>query len=536
MSEQRTPTPPGAPPASETDDLARSARRGALFIPIAKGWFLIAGMLLQILLPRALGSMALFGVWTLVQSWLSPIGNVINTATIQAVAHFAAAGGDAVERAKRTALKMNALTGCAVAALLFLGAPLIAWFEHDPELVPYLRVGSILILAYSFYSVFVGSVNGARLFHKQAALDIAFSATRVGLMLGLAAATKAVMPALSGWVLTGVLMLGVSVLVAGPPRKTPGDELPVATMRLYIGWLVPFLVALNVLIFLDGWWLKRLYTEALASATRLGPAEIKSTVDAVVGAYGAAQTIARLPYQLIVAVAFVVFPVLSAPAVQADPERTRSYITATLRYSLVASIAMVAAMGVRPEATLRLLYKPEYVTGTPALSVLLAAYACFSLFSIVGTITNSLGRTIQTALLGLSTVLFTCGSVYLAIQRALAAGQQPLRAAALGLLVGMAVGLGLSLIYLWSAFRATLPPLSILRVGLGLAVALALGRVWPQVGTPGLLGGKVGTVLCAGLAGLVFLLVQFVTRELSLRELLMVRRGRPKLDGSPQVG
>lgn len=539
MTPQRqAPAPSAAPP----DDLARSARRGALFIPLAKLWFLIAGLLMQILLPRALGSSALFGVWTLVLGWLSTVNNVVITATIQTVAHYAAAGGEAVERAKRTALKMNALVGGGAAALFFLGAPLIARFEHDGELTVHLRLGAGVILAYSFYAVFVGAANGARQFHKQAGLDMAFSATRVALVLGLARLTHATLPAVGGFVLAAAFILVVAVLVVGLPRPTPGtgpgnEDVPVATMRRYMSWLVLYLAATNVLMFVDGWWLKRLCTEAaMASAlAQLGEAEVKRTVDALIGVYGAAQTVARLPYQLIVAVAFIVFPLLSTLALSADRERTRSYITATLRYSLVASIAMVAAMGVRPQATLRLLYPAEYATGAPALAVLLAAYACFSLLSIVGTITNSLGRTIQTAALGLVTVLLTCGSVYLSILRALEAGQQPLRAAAIGLLIGMAAGLGLSLAYLWAAFRATLPPLSILRVGLGLAVALGLGRLWPEAGTPGLLGSKLGTILCAGLAGLLFLGVQFATRELSLSELLLVRRGRRELDGAPQV-
>lgn len=528
-----------APAAAAPDDLARAARRGALFIPLAKLWFLIAGLLMQILLPRALGSSALFGVWTLVLGWLSTVNNVVITATIQTVAHYAAAGGEAVERAKRTALKMNALVGGGAAALFFLGAPLIARFEHDSELTVHLRLGAGVILAYSFYAVFVGAANGARQFHKQAGLDMAFSATRVALVLGFARLTHATLPAVGGFVLAAAFILVVAVLVVGLPRATPGpgEDVPVATMRRYMSWLVLYLAATNVLMFVDGWWLKRLCTEAAMASTlaQLGEAEVKRTVDALIGVYGAAQTVARLPYQLIVAVAFIVFPLLSTLALQADRERTRSYITATLRYSLVASIAMVAAMGVRPQATLRLLYPAEYATGAPALAVLLAAYACFSLLSIVGTITNSLGRTIQTAALGLATVLLTCGSVYLSILRALAADQQPLRAAAIGLLIGMAAGLALSLIYLWSAFRATLPPLSILRVGLGLGLALGLGRLWPEAGTPGLLGSKLGTILCAGLAGLLFLLVQFATRELSLSELLMVRRGRRELDGAPQV-
>jgi hypothetical protein len=152
---------------------------------------------------------------------------------------------------------------------------------------------------------------------------------------------------------------------------------------------------------------------------------------------------------------------------------------------------------------------------------------CFSLLCIVGTITTSLGRALPTALLGLLTAALTCGAVYLSIQKGLATGDQPLRAAALGLLVGMGGGLALNLAYLWRCLQVTIPPLSLLRASVGFAVVVALGRVWPEPGTPGLLGSKLGTILCATLASLLYVGVLMLLRELSLRELMLLRRDRP---------
>ena len=88
MSERTAPsvTPSSSndsPAPAPTDDLGQSARRGAVFIPLAKLSFLVSALLLQLLLPRALGSSALYGVWTLVSSWLSTFNNVMITATIQ---------------------------------------------------------------------------------------------------------------------------------------------------------------------------------------------------------------------------------------------------------------------------------------------------------------------------------------------------------------------------------------------------------------------------------------------------------------------
>jgi O-antigen/teichoic acid export membrane protein len=522
---------PGA--AAGGDDLGAAARRGLIYIPMAKAWFLVAGLLMQILLPRVLGSSALFGMWTLVLAWLSTPNNVMVTATIQAVSHFAATG--AVEASKRAALRMNLLVGGGTALGFFLVAPLIAGFEHDEALVPHLRLASAIVLFYSFYAVFVGAANGSRQFHKQAGLDMTFATLRVGLVLLAAALWHATLPAVGGFVLAAAIILVLSATWVGLPKVKEGEgAVPVSKMIGYIGWLIVYLSAINVLMFLDGWWLKRLLTEAEIAC---GTADVKHTVDALVGVYGAAQTVARLPYQLILAGAFVIFPLLSVPAVQSDRERAQRYITATLRYSLIIMLGMVVALGTRPEATLRLLYPAEYSTGAAALSILLVSYACFSLLTIIGTITNSLGHTVYTAAIGAATALGTTLAVYLSIRGGLFAGEaaghiaeQPLRSAALGLLFGMGGGLIVNLIYLYARLRATLPLPTLLRVAAALAVSFGLFRFWPAAGSRGLFGSKLGTLLSSGLSLAVYLGVLFVLGELSVKELLALRRQRPQGD------
>lgn len=506
-----------SPPAKE--NLGASARRGLLFISAAKLWFMVAGLLMQLLLPRALGSAALFGVWTLVLSWVSALNNVMITATIQGVSHFAAAGPPAVEEAKRTALRMQALVGVGAALLFFLCAPLIADFEHDPELAPQLRLASAVVLCYSFYAVFVGAANGARQFHKQAGLDMTFSTLRVGLVIGAAWVFHGTMAAISGFATAAALITVASILLVGLPRNLGGEPVPLGKMLRFSAWLVLYLGATNVLLFLDGWWLKRLCAESMATLP-----DAKRAVDAMVGVYGAAQTVARLPYQLCLAGTFVVFPLMSAAALQANAAETRRYVASTLRYALIAAAALVVALASRPDATMRLLYPAEYATGAPALQVLLLAYLGFSLFAIAGTVLNGVGRTVPTTIIGLCTVLVTTLAVYARIRAGLAAGEQPLRPAAQGLALGVGLGLLASLGYIYYAFRATFSPLTLLRVGAACGAALLLGRFWPAAGSPGLLGSKVGTLLSASLAGLVYLAVLAGTGELSLRELRSLRR------------
>ena len=134
----------------------------------------------------------------------------------------------------------------------------------------------------------------------------------------------------------------------------------------------------------------------------------------------------------------------------------------------------------------------------------------------------------QTAVLGLVTLGLTALSVYLSISHALQLGEQPLRAAALGLLVGMGGGLLVGLVYLWQTLQSSLPILTLLRTGFALGIVMLLGRFWPVAGSVGLLGSKVGTILCAALAGIVYLMVLLLSGELSVKELALLRRERPQ--------
>ena len=91
------------PPASR----AVGAGRGLLYITAAKIWFMVGGSAIGFVLPYVLASKVKYGEWGSILAWVSPINNVMVTATIQAVAKFATEGPEYVEGVKRAALKLQ---------------------------------------------------------------------------------------------------------------------------------------------------------------------------------------------------------------------------------------------------------------------------------------------------------------------------------------------------------------------------------------------------------------------------------------------
>jgi hypothetical protein len=59
------------------------------------------------------------------------------------------------------------------------------------------------------------------------------------------------------------------------------------------------------------------------------------TAATVAGNYEALRTFAILPYQALLVVTFVIFPLVSRATFAADREATRAYVSQTMRYALI---------------------------------------------------------------------------------------------------------------------------------------------------------------------------------------------------------
>ena len=80
---------------------------------------------------------------------------------------------------------------------------------------------------------------------------------------------------------------------------------------------------------------------------------------AVAGNYEALRTFALLPYQTLLVVTFVIFPLVSRATFAADREATRAYVTQTMRYALILAGLMGIVLAARPAALFGVIYKPE---------------------------------------------------------------------------------------------------------------------------------------------------------------------------------
>jgi len=477
-------------------DRAVEAGRGALFIGFAKSFFMVAGFLQRVLLARVI-SPAEYGAFSVVNNAISTVNNTMVQGTIQSVSKFTAEDDARAGAVQRAGLKMQAVLGLLIAGIFVLAAPLIAHFVKAPEHVSLFRLAAAIPLVYAFYAVYVGTANGLRKFHFQAGFDVGFSTAKTILLLAGALVGRMVGQSVAGAFVGFIAAALVILLVASRKIGMRAGQQPFPAMRLvtFMGGALLYTLLINLALNYDLILLRRFAGMAVPGA----PA------DALAGAYEAVRNLALLPYQALLVVTFVIFPLVSRATFAADKEATAAYVRQTLRYALILGVALAVTLSARPAALLAILYPKAFGVGAQALPILAMGIVALALLSIAGSIVMASGR--PDIAVALVTLTLAVGS---ALAFILVPGSDPgaamLSAAALATALGMVAGLVAALVYLWRRFSAMPPLLSILRVGAAAVLATALGRVMPGQ-------GKLAGLAATAAAGIAFAVALMGLRE-----------------------
>jgi len=518
-----------------SDAKATGAGRGVLYIAFAKFYFMVAGLFVQIRLPGILSRSA-FGSYSLVAGIASFINNVVVTGTIQTVSKFAAQEPDKARAVQAAGLRMHVRVGLPIAIGFVALSPVVSEYVLlDGSKTAPLMLAGLIVGGYSFYAVFVGTANGLRQFNKQAGLDVTFATLRAAGLIGMATAGLGVIGVIGGWVAAVAVILCAAVVWIGLPKAT--EKLPVRPLIRYFLGVALYLTLFNALLFVDSILIKRFTTiyfddHAAQLATSLdiipwakrvsGYHPDPSVLADVQNAYYAAvQNLARLSYQAIIAATFVVFPLVSKSTFADDKETTRGYIRVTSRYSLIFAMAISVVMAANPADVLGLVYAADYVElGATALVPLSLGTVAFCVLAINGTILNGAGLTRPA--IGVAAVTLAVAFIgnWIAIPLAAPYGRT-LEVAASVSGGAMVIGAIASGELLRRRLGAFIPWLSVARIGIATAAALAAGRVIP-------LHGKLMTLVEAVAVGGVFLVVLVATKELGKRDLDAIKAVRAK--------
>ena len=446
-----------APPTKSNS----SVGRGVLYLSMAKIYFMGTGFLLVVFLPKLFEKLSgdltgeLYGRYRVVIGLINLLNMILIGGTIQAVSKFISEREERAHAVKWQTIKIQTVIGGGLSLGLFLGADLIATHLYgQPALAIYLRFASPIVLLYSYYAVIIGSLNGLKRFSHQALMDVLFATGKVGLTIAFVVAGFAISGAIGGFLVTAAVMLTVSSLVLG--RLKRGETFPWRAIWRFEWKTLFFAFFLNGLLQVD-----------LQLLMALAPPSL-GTPESQTGVYGLALQLGQLPYVATIAVAFVVFPLISRATFEADASRTRQYISATNRYVFLFLAGLVATFASEAAGIMSLPFFPQvYASGSQMFAVLSVGYLFFAMVVVSANIFTGSGRPVTSALLFAGMLAVSVLLNVLLIPRY---GGMGAAAASSG---AMVVGFIAAAILSCRRFQTFLAPLSFLR-GAGAAVLVGL--------------------------------------------------------------
>ena len=482
----------------------------------AKGYFILTSYAVQLLLPRIFGEAKEFGLYSATMSGVAILTNVLIVATMQSVSKFTSEDESRAEVALRQGLRIQALVGGVLALTLFVLAPALARVVLDGQLTPLLRVASVVVFAYSLYAAAVGSLNGRHLFAKQARLDLAFSTLRTTGILGGAALGLGAIGAVAGFATAATTIVTISLIWIGLGKPgAPGEKIK---RRRWLGFMAPiwtYQICLNGILLIDLQVLKRTATEIALTGADTAQAAV-DLANQYVAYYRAAQTFAFVPYQLIISMTFIVFPMISRATSIGNRDAAQSTIQHAMRLSLLLLLLVAAPTSGAAEGVMRIAYPGEYLVGASALAILIFGVAAFALFAVAATAISGAGKPSVAALIaGVSLVTVIVANRALLMRAGL--GERTLEAAATGTSIGMCVALVLSAWVLYRQFGVFIPMLTWARATLAAFAGFAAARAVPH-------DSIVLAVLALAVGFVASLAVLVVTRELGADDWQALRR------------
>lgn len=483
-AEARTRPVPGA----EHDERTRRAGRGLIVIAGVKGYHIVTGYAITIVLPRLLGSPEIFGLYSKVSAALALITNVLTAATLQSVSKFISEDEQRSGPVFRPLLALQLGLGALVSTALFAAAPKIAEFHRDPELLRLMRIVAIVPFCYAAYAAAGGYLNGRHRFLRQAKLDAAFYSFRfVGILGGAALLGHGALGPIGG-LATAAVLSGLFALVF----SGVGSRAAMPQIRRWLSFMAPlwlYHAVVNAILELDIQVLAKTVSE-LALASGASEASASAVANTHAGFYHAAQTFAFVPYQLMLAMTAIVFPIIARATSTGNENEVRETIRSAMRVSLLALLSVTAPLAGAADGVMLLAYPDEYLAGAPALEVLSFGIVACALFVVAGTVLSSAGRPLATALIAIVGLIVSVTSTWLFV-RHVGIGEDTLAAAALGSSLGMGVAFLLSGLAVHLRFHTLFPPASVLRATAAAAAGFAAARLVPHASPPGALAALV---------------------------------------------
>lgn len=378
-----------------------SASRGAVFMTVAQGLFVVTSAFLHFWLGHRLGP-ARYGIFGVLLVIYSLVNLIENSGVWPAMSKRIAEAPDRAAPIFRSAMNLQSSWVAAVTVLGLAAAWPLAGVLRDPSLAPMIALTIALVPLFALYSLANGFHNGRHAFGTQAAMLVGYSLGRLAMTLWLVTVLPSPMAPVAALVGFAVSPLfGLAAGLRGLPRPGRGS----VPWRELAGFAGPVAVAAGAMVVV-------MSLDVLSVKAILGPGHPD-----VVGNYNAASTIASLPYYAFSSLSVVVLPAVASARAEQGIAKAAAMISDSLRLVIVLLFPVVLLPSALSGGLVSLFYGGKYAgAGTP-LTLLLIGYGFLAYALIEQNVANGLGRPRTPMVAGIFAVAVSLAANLLLIPR-----------------------------------------------------------------------------------------------------------------------
>lgn len=498
----------------------QNAGRGGIAILFAKVFFILTGLVQQALLSRVIGQDG-YGALSRVLAAANIPNNVVVSGSIQAMSRTVSQSGKDDQAAFRAAMRVHVPLALFLGGAFAMAAPFYASFQGTREITLPLVVMAVVLTIYSVYAPMVGAINGRRKFLRQATLDITAATLRT---VGLAGAgyvflrrgLDGTLGATSGAAVAIGCVLPLALMFSQALRRPRAGSTYAFDARAYLIALLPLaLIQLgtNVLMQVDIMLLGSFLSKASQTTGLANPGK---AANEWVGVYRSCQLFAFLPYQLLVSITQVLFPMVAKAHADKDAAGVRAYVERGARIGVIAGGLMVGVIVAIPGPIIGILYPAEMAErGATTLRILACGQGLFALMGIAMTVLASLGRERLGAFISAGAIVVSMIALY-TFARPQPFGEGQLIGTAIGTSIALAVAFVAAAYAVRRLAGSFIPWLTAARVAFAVGLLVAVGDRIPH-------GGKLLTIVTAAGLGALYLVALVVTRELTREDAKLLR-------------
>lgn len=500
-----------------SESTAKTAGRGGLAIAVAKISFILLGFIQQLIFPRILGD-AGYGSVSRMLAVVSIVNNVVVATSLQGVSRMVAGAAEGqADVALRQTLRVHAVLALLVSSTFAILAGTIANWIEAPHAATPLRIAAGVVLCYGIYAPLVGALNGQRRFVEQAGLDIFYGLSRtIAMTVGAWAFARVLhvdgaIGAAVGFVAAAILIVPVALTRSGIGKA--GSTGPSANE--YLKFLFPLIVAqagLNLLLQTD----LLLLSKAAGEHARVIGLDAQEA-DKLLAPYRAVQLFGFLPYQLLMSVQFVLFPLLAKASSEGKAAEVTSLTRQGMRLAFVLTGAIAGPIAALGPHVLLLAY-PETIAagGAPFVRMYVLGLSSLAILGVASSALVSLRKERWSVMLTWTAVAAIAAAIVLT-RPSDAFGDLLLFSTARASAIGMVIAAVIGALLLRKVAGGFAPPLAMVRVLFAAAATVGLGSLLPFM-------GKLLVPLQAGALVIVYFILLIAMREIGRADLAMVKK------------